>query len=125
RGAGRDGDLCTAVGLLIDTGEAARARGFTTQIQAMPPSAARSLLLGRLAALDGDEHAAHRWLNEAWVAGAPGLDTAAAAACELALLLLTRRRRTEAATWARRAAAVAVAAGGLRRACAHVVLASS
>jgi len=120
RGAERDRNLRTAVGLLIDLGDAARARGFAAQIAGMPLSPARSVLLGRLAALDGDDRGAQRWLTDAWAARP---DTAAAAAaCELALLLLVRRRTADAATWARRAASRAV---GLPRACAHVVLASS
>ncbi len=128
RGAERDRDLCTAVGLLIDGGEAARARGVAAEIEGMPPSAARSLLLGRLAALGGDDRGALRWLSDAWAsraAAGPAWrdDAAATAACELALLLLTRHRRADAAIWARRAASTA--AGGLQRACAHVVLASS
>lgn len=121
RGAERDQILRTAVDLLIDLGDAARARGFDADIAGMPPSAGRSLLLGRLAVLGGDYRGAERWLTDAWAARP---DTAAAtAACELASLLLATHRTADAAAWARRA--VARATGGFPRACAHVVLASS
>ena len=48
-----EGWLAEAVGLLIDQGDAARARGYAVQIAAMVPSAQRDLLLGRLDLLAG------------------------------------------------------------------------
>jgi hypothetical protein len=43
RGAERDRRLLTAVGVLVDVGDAARARAFAGEISALPPSWARSL----------------------------------------------------------------------------------
>jgi len=120
RGGERDRNLRTAVGLLIDAGEGARARGFAAQVVGQPASAARSTLLGRLAVLRGDYRAAERLLTDAWAAGPDAL--ASTGACELALLLLIRGRTADAARWARLAVGRAT---GLQRACAHVVLATS
>jgi DNA-binding CsgD family transcriptional regulator len=136
RGPERDRLLRAAVHLMIDLGNAARSGEFTQEVMAMPPSAGRSLLLGRLAALSRDHAAAQRWLADAWspgpvlagVVGAPDTGDAAdsphgaAAACELALLLLARHELAAASGWARRAAALTT--DGIARACAHVVLAS-
>ena len=127
RCAGRDQWLITAVGMLIDLGDAARARIYADEVTALPPSARRSLLLGRLALLDGAYGPAEQWITEAWAGLGPltGRDhehvqeSAAKAACELALMLIGQLRLDEAATWAQRAAGSAVS--GLVRACACVV----
>jgi len=123
RGADRDRLLQAAVGLLIDLGETAGAGSLAPGIAATAPSAARSLLLGRLATAARDPGGARRWLADprlaaTWRSGneAPGCagsnvpltdgtDDAAVAAGEFALLLRARHRTTEAATWARRAMA--------------------
>jgi len=123
RGADRDRMLQAAVGLLIDLGETAGAGSLAPDIAATAPSAARSLLLGRLATAARDPGGARRWLADprlaaTWRSGneAPGragssvpfsdgADDAAVAAGEFALLLRARHRTTEAATWARRAMA--------------------
>ena len=127
RCAGRDQWLITAVGMLIDLGDAARARIYADEVTALSPSAWRSLLLGRLALLDGAYGPAEQWITEAW-AGLGALtgrdpehvrEGAAKAACELALMLIGQLRLDEAATWAQRAAGSAVS--GLVRACACVV----
>jgi DNA-binding CsgD family transcriptional regulator len=107
-----DGWLAEAVGLLIDLGDAARARRYAAQIATMAPSAQRGLLLGRLDLLAGACAPAERQISGAWVAlaeqGGPGdgvADEAAAkAACELALVLLGQHRLTDAASWAWRSA---------------------
>ncbi|MGZ4432962.1 MAG: AAA family ATPase, partial [Trebonia sp.] len=134
RGAERDGLLQTAAGLLLDLGETTAAGGLADEIAATAPSAARSLLLGRLAIAARDPRSARRWLADAslagtWRAGGARTDgelgvsgeDAAAAAGEFALLLLARGRTAEAAAWARRAAATAGAS--VTRAVAQVIAA--
>ena len=119
RGADRDRLLQAAVGLLLDLGETAGAGGLAAEIAATAPSAARSLLLGRLATAARDPRGARRWLSDRRLAatwrsrdgaadgavtdGADGGDDVAAAAGEFALLLLARHQTAEAAAWARRA----------------------
>jgi DNA-binding CsgD family transcriptional regulator len=148
RGAERDRLLQTAAGLLLDLGETTAAGGLADEIAATAPSAARSLLLGRLAIAARDPRSARRWLADASLAGtwraggaraggelgvsgedaaaaaedtaAAGEDTAAAAG-EFALLLLARGRTAEAAAWARRATATAGAS--VTRAVAQVIAA--
>lgn len=119
-GAERDRLLQTAAGLLLDLGETTAAGGLADEIAATAPSAARSLLLGRLAIAARDPRSARRWLADtslagtgragaARAAGEPAVSgqDAAAAAGEFALLLLARGRTAEAAAWARRATATA------------------
>ncbi len=116
RGPERDARLLTAVGMLIDLGDAARARTYASEVTALPPSASRSLVLGRLAMLAGDYRPAEDWIDNAWVtlAAQPpeavtrGREGAAVAACQLALMLLGQHRIDDAAAWARRAADTAV-----------------
>ena len=116
RGAERDRLLQTAAGLLLDLGETTAAGGLADEIAATAPSAARSLVLGRLAIAARDPRSARRWLADASLAGtgraggaraggepAVSGEDAAAAAGEFALLLLARGRTAEAAAWARRA----------------------
>ena len=67
RGPERDARLLTAVGMLIDLGDAARARTYASEVTALPPSASRSLVLGRLAMLAGDYRPAEDWIDNAWV----------------------------------------------------------
>jgi DNA-binding CsgD family transcriptional regulator len=127
RGASRDQWLITAVGMLIDLGDAAGARTYTGEITALPPSAQRSLLLGRLAMLNGAYAPAEQWITAAWAA--LEIDTgpepehvrgnAARTACQMALMLIAQHRLDEAATWAQRAADTAVS--GFSRACACAV----
>ncbi len=127
RGAGRDQWLITAVGMLIDLGDAARVRSYADGVAALPPSASRSLVLGRLALLDGAYGPAEQWITEAWAVLGAGTgrdpehvrESAAKAACELALMLIGQLHLDEAAIWAQRAAGSAVS--GLVRACACVV----
>ena len=135
RGAERDRLLQTAAGLLLDLGETAAAGGLAGEIAATAPSAARSLVLGRLAIAARDPRSARRWLTDAsldgtWradgaraVSGEPAVsgEDAAAAAGEFALLLLATGRRAEAAAWARRATATAGAS--VTRALAQVIAA--
>jgi DNA-binding CsgD family transcriptional regulator/tetratricopeptide (TPR) repeat protein len=134
RGAERDRLLQTAAGLLLDLGEAAAAGGLAAEVAATAPSAARSLLLGRLAIAARDPGGARRWLTDAgltgtWRAGGARAagedgedgDDVAAAVGEFALLLLARGRTAEAAAWARRAAATA--STGVTRAVAQVIAA--
>ena len=139
RGADRDGLLQAAVGLLIDLGETAGAGSLAPGIAATAPSAARSLLLGRLATAACDPGGARRWLADprlaaTWRSGneAPGCagshvpltggqDDADVAAGEFALLLRARHRTTEAATWARRA--IAHAGSDVTRAWVRVIAA--
>jgi DNA-binding CsgD family transcriptional regulator/tetratricopeptide (TPR) repeat protein len=132
RGAERDRLLQTAAGLLLDLGETAAA-GLVGEVAATAPSAARSLVLGRLAIAARDPRSARRWLTDAsltgtWQAGGahggePGVsgEDAAAAAGEFALLLLARGRTADAGAWARRA--TATAGGGVTRAVAQVIAA--
>jgi DNA-binding CsgD family transcriptional regulator len=128
RGADRDRLLQAAVGLLIDLGETAGAGALAAGITATALSAARSLLLGRLATAACDPGGARRWLADprlaaTWRSGnraadrvgsnvvgadaerADGKDDAAVAAGEFALLLVARHQTPEAAAWARRAMA--------------------
>jgi DNA-binding CsgD family transcriptional regulator len=119
RGAERDRLLQTAASLLLDLGETSAAGGLAAEIAATAPSAARSLLLGRLAIAAGDPRDARRWLTK----GEPAVsgDDVATAAGEFALLLLARGRTAEAATWACRATAAAGA--GVTHAVAQVIAA--
>jgi DNA-binding CsgD family transcriptional regulator len=127
RGPARDTWLLAAVGMLIDTGDAARARGYADEVSALPASPLRSLLLGRLALLAGQYAPAERQITEGWAALAPGTaqgpdlvrESAATAACHLALLLIGQYRLDDAAAWARRSADTAVS--GFIRACACAV----
>jgi DNA-binding CsgD family transcriptional regulator/tetratricopeptide (TPR) repeat protein len=128
RGPGRDQRLLTAVGMLIDLGDAARARTYAGEVTALPPSAPRSLALGRLAMLTGQYRAAEDWLDDAWAAlGTPRLpatamrsrEDAAVAACQLALILLGQHRTDDAAAWAQRA--TDTAATRFTRACSRAV----
>jgi DNA-binding CsgD family transcriptional regulator len=128
-----EGWLAEAVVLLIDQGDAARARGYAGQIAAMAPSAQRDLLLGRLDLLTGACAPAEQQITHAWAAlaadagsgqpagptRAPARDAAAKAACELAIVLMGQHRLTDAASWARRSGDVA--ASEFTRACSHVV----
>jgi DNA-binding CsgD family transcriptional regulator len=123
RGAGRDRWLLAAVGMLIDLGDAARARGFEGEVTALAPSAQRSLLLGRLALLADAYASAEEQITDVWATlgprAQPGPDpvreSAAKAACELALLFIGQHRLDDSAAWAHRA--VAIAACGFTRAC--------
>ena len=126
RGAARDLWLLTAVGMLIDLGDAARARTYADEVTAFPPSAQRSLLLGRLALLNGAYGQAEQRITEAWTIGIDiGRDpeqireSAARTACEMALMLIAQYRLDEAATWAQRAADTAIS--GFIHACACAV----
>jgi DNA-binding CsgD family transcriptional regulator len=133
RGPGRDAALVAAVGLLLDLGDAAKARGYTDEVAALPPSPPRSLLLGRLALLAGEYATGEQQITEGWAAlplgtalppgTALGLDqvrdAAARAACDLALLLIGQYRLNNAAAWAQRATATAVS--GFTRACSCAV----
>ena len=133
RGAERDRLLQTAAGLLLDLGETTAAGGLADEIAATAPSAARSLVLGRLAIAARDPRSARRWLADTSLAGTgrargarAGDEPAvsgedAAAAGELALLLLARGRTAEATAWARRATAAAGA--HVTRAVAQVIAA--
>ena len=122
-----DGWLAEAVGLLIDQGDTARARGYAAQIAAMTPTVQRGLLLGRLDLLAGAGAPAEQQISGAWSAlaaevgpGHPPTDEAAAkAACELALALAGQLRLADAASWAQRSAAAA--ASGFTRACSRAV----
>jgi len=119
--------LAEGVGLLIDLGDAARAREYAGQIAAMAPSAQRDLLLGRLDLLAGACADAEQRISDAW-ATLPGdaeadtardREAAAKAACELALVLLGQHRLADAGSWARRSADTT--ASGFTRACSRVV----
>lgn len=119
--------LAEAVGLLIDQGDAARARGYAAQIAAMTPSAQRDLLLGRLDLLAGAGAPAEQQISRAWSAlaaeagpgHAPTGESAAKAACELALVLAGQHRLADAASWAQRSAVAAVSE--FTRACSRAV----
>jgi DNA-binding CsgD family transcriptional regulator len=132
RGAERDHLLQTTAGLLLDLGETTAAGGLADEIAATAPSAARCLLLGRLAIAARDLRSARRWLADTTLAGTwraggaraggePGVsgEDAATAAGEFALLLLARGRSAEATAWARRATATAGAS--VTRAVAQVI----
>ena len=131
RGSDRDQRLLTAVGVLVDLGDAARARPYADEIMALPPSALRSLVLGRLVMLAGQYRPAENWLADAWsaLATAPAAgearlrESAAAAACQLALMLLGEHRIEDAAAWALRAAQTAVTP--MTRACSCAVRSGS
>jgi DNA-binding CsgD family transcriptional regulator len=120
-----DGRLAEAVGLLIDQGDAARARGYADQIAAMSPSAQRDLLLGRLDLLAGACASAEQQISGAWAVLAadagtvPAREAAAKVACELALVLAGQQRLADAASWARRSGQAA--ASEFTRACSHAV----
>jgi DNA-binding CsgD family transcriptional regulator/exonuclease VII small subunit len=122
-----DAWLLEAVGLLIEQGDAARARGYAAQISEMVPSAQRDLLLGRLDLLAGAGAPAEQQIGGAWAtlaveAGAghaPTDEAAAKAACELAQVLAGQHRLADAASWAQRAADAA--ASWLTRACSRAV----
>jgi DNA-binding CsgD family transcriptional regulator len=123
RGQARDWWLLEAVGILIDSGDAARAGMYVDEVAGMPPSPQRSLLLGRLAMCAGGYARAERQITDAWAALASGTppdadrvrEAAATAACQLALLLVGQHRLEEAAAWAQRAGDAA--ASGFIRAC--------
>jgi DNA-binding CsgD family transcriptional regulator len=128
RGPGRDAALVAAVGLLLDLGDAAKARGYTDEVTALPPSPSRSLLLGRLALLAGEYAPAEQQITDGWAAlpadtvlgldqmrQAAAREAAAQAACDLALLLIGQYRLDDAAAWAQRAVGAAVS--GFTRAC--------
>jgi len=125
--ASAEGWLTEAVGLLIELGDAARARGYATQIAGMPRSAQRDLLLGRLDLLAGACGPAEQQIAGAWAAltadagtgRTPVSEAAAKAACELALMLMGQYRLGDAASWARRSARAA--ASGFTRACSRTV----
>jgi DNA-binding CsgD family transcriptional regulator len=119
-----DSWLLDAVALLVDHGDAARARGYVGQVAAAAPSAQRSLLLGRLDLLIGACDPAEQQISGAWTAALsarvqPGLEepreAAAKAACELARLLIARQRTPDALSWAQRSATTAMSA--FTRAC--------
>jgi DNA-binding CsgD family transcriptional regulator len=122
-----EGWLAEAVGLLLELGDAAGARGYAAQVAAMAPSAQRDLLLGRLDLLAGACAAAEQRIGVAWAAlaaeagtgRAPVSEAAAKAACELALMLMGQQRLGDAASWARRAARAA--ASGFTQACSRTV----
>jgi DNA-binding CsgD family transcriptional regulator len=112
-----EGWLAEAVGLLIDAGDAGRAREYAERVRAMAPSAQRDLLLGRLDLLSGAGEPAERRISGAWAAALaddgggsrePAHEAAAKAACELALVLAGQQRLADAASWARRSATTAV-----------------
>jgi ATP/maltotriose-dependent transcriptional regulator MalT len=123
-----DNWLLDAVALLIDHGDAARARGYVGQVASTAPSARRSLLLGRLDLLVGACDRAEHQISGAWTAVLaasvpPGLEetreAAAKAACELALLFIAQQRNKDAMSWAQRSATTAVSA--FTRACSRSV----
>ena len=127
RGPGRDAWLLAAVGMLVDLGDVAKAAGYQDEVIALPASAPRSLLLGRLALLSGQYAPAEQHITDGWAALAPGTaagsvqvrEAAAQAACELALSLIGQNRLDDAAAWAQRASGAAVS--GLTRACSCAV----
>ena len=131
RGAQREGWLLTAVGIMIDLGDAARARGHLDEISALPPSAHRSLLLGRLALLSGGMPTAERLVSDGWAAlrrevpraADQACEAAAQAACELGLALIGQNRLADAAGWTHRAACVATSE--FQRACSCAVYGGS
>ena len=126
-GPERDDRLLAAVGLLADAGDAARARAYQAEVTALPPSAARSALLGRLAMLAGDYGPAQAWLATARDALAPARppdqdpvrEQVAMAGSQLALMLMAQQRPDKAAGWARRASEIAVTS--FTRACTRAV----
>ena len=122
RGPGHEERLLTAITLLLDRGDVARARAYSAEITQLPPSSMRSLALGRLAIFSSDFDSAQQWLTEAWTAPAATAPAGehAVAACEFAIMLLTHHRISEATRWAARAAGSR--ATGFTRACSHSVL---
>ena len=126
RGEDRDRWSLDAFELLIGLGDVARARAYAADVTALPPSAPRSLLLGRLAILTGECAQARRWIGDAWAmlrpeARLPDIgDRAAEAACELALMLTGQNLLDDATTWARRVEGIAISAS--TRACASAAL---
>jgi DNA-binding CsgD family transcriptional regulator len=131
RGPSRDAWLLAAVGMLIDLGDAARARGYADEVTALPPSPQRSLLLGRLALLAGEYAPAEQQITDGWSVLAHGAppsadqvrEAGAKAACELALSMIGQYRLGDAAAWAHRAAGTAVSE--FTRACACAVTGGS
>lgn len=121
-GAGYEERLLTAIALLLDLGDVARARAYSGEITQLPPSSLRSLALGRLAIFSGDYASAEQWLTEAWTwpAAAASAQDRAVAACQFAIMLLGHHRTSEATQWAERAAGSG--ATGFIRACSHSVL---
>ncbi len=123
--------LLTAVEMLIDLGDAARARAYADEVRKLMPSALRSLLLGRLAMAAGDYVTAERWITDAWAAlrtetsagQEQTRESASRAACQLALMLIGQDRVDDAAAWAERSADVA--ASGFSRACPGTVRAGA
>ena len=122
-GERRDARLLDAVGLMIDQADARGALRYHPQVESMPRSPRRDLVLARLALLGGRCEVAETWLAGAWPAAAAGADElrehAATAACELAMTLMGMHRLDAAATWGSRAASAAVTE--LTRACSHVI----
>jgi DNA-binding NarL/FixJ family response regulator len=116
RGPDRDAWLLAAVSLLLDLGDVAKARSYTDEVTALPPSPPRSLLLGRLALLAGEYAPAEQQITDGWAALPLGTplnqdqvrEAAAKAACDLALLLIGQYRLDDAATWVQRAVGTAV-----------------
>ena len=105
--AGHEERLLTAIALLLDLGDVARARAYSGEITQLPPSSLRSLALGRLAIFSGDYPSAGQWLTEAWTWPATAAASAqdrAVAACQFAIMLLGHHRTSEAIQWAERAA---------------------
>ena len=119
--------LLEAVGLLIDQGDAAGARGYADQVAAISPSPQRDLLLGRLDLLADAGAQAEQQISGAWTAlaakagagHAPTGEAAAKAACELAQVLAGQHRLADAASWAQRSAVAA--ASGFTLACSRAV----
>jgi DNA-binding CsgD family transcriptional regulator len=124
QGAGSGQRLLAAVELLIDLGDAARARGYLGELRALPPSGMRSLVLGRLAMLAGDYGQAEQHLADAWEVlvppASPAVEGAAVAACEMAMVLLSDYQTGPATRWAQRAAGAAAAT--FTRTCSRAVL---
>ena len=122
-GERRDGRLLDAISLMIGQGDAGGALLYRPQVESMPRSPKRDLVLARLALLSGRCEAAETWLASAWPAAAAGPDElrehAATAACELAMTLIGMHRLDAAAAWGSRAAGAAVTE--LTRACSHLV----
>ena len=124
RGEDTDRWLLEALELLIGLGDIAQARTYAADVTALPPSARRSLLLGRLALFTGECVQARRWIGNAWAMLRPEAspahigDSAAEAACELAQMLTGQNLLDDAAAWARRAEGTAISASTRAGACA-------
>ena len=116
RGEDTERWLLEALELLIGLGDVARARSYAADVTTLPPSARRSLLLGRLAIFTGECMQARRWVDNAWAMLRPETspahigDSAAQAACELAQMLTGQNLLDDAAAWARRAEGTAISA---------------